>query len=414
MNQEFILQHRLESPSALALRYHGVEGIDLPYCLEQIESWQKARTKLPRWAATAGLIFPPRLAMEQCSGEVASEYKKEVIKESLTPRPDSSFVDLTGGFGVDFSALAPLFAKATYVERQPHLCDIARHNLPLLGLPGAKVVNAEAEDYLQQMPPQTLIYLDPARRDAHGGKVVDLNDCSPRLPELLPLLLQKAQVIMVKLSPMLDWHRAVEQLRGVTEVHIVATDGEVKELLIVMMADGGVRKTEEAFKLYACSLTPNPSPKGEGSIISFIINPKDRRQEKVSTPLSLWRGVGGETFPYLYEPNPALMKAGLFSELAERYALRQISPNSHLFIGNRSIDFPGRRFQISAISSMNKRELRHALQGITQANIAVRNFPLSAEALRKKLKLRDGGDVYLFATTTADGQHVIIICKKAL
>ena len=316
----------------------------------------------------------------------------------------TSMVDLTGGFGVDFSFLAPHFAQATYVERNARLCQGAEHNFALLGLNHAQVVCAEAEQYIDEMQPVSLIYLDPARRDAQGGKTVAIAQCTPDVAALLPLLLKKAQAVMVKLSPMLDWHKAIVDLNNhIASIDIVATHGECKELLLVLRPQQSqeVRVTcvNDAQRFSFSTATPYASPVP-------LAQPLLQADEK-------WRNTQGTL--YLFEPNAAIMKVGCFAALAQTYGVRAVGANSHLFVADHDIShFPGRRFAVTALSTLNKQALKTVLAGVTQANVAVRNFPLTAEALRKKLKLRDGSDRYLFATTDTVGTRLLFCCQQAV
>ncbi len=388
--RQFIKVHREEDVRKLALGSHA-EGVDLPLALQQIAGWQTARKKLPSWAAVDSIIYPPHLNMEQCSSEQTAKYKG-----SLTPNPSPSergtFVDLTGGFGIDFYFMAKGLrtegkgVRAVYVEHNPELCEIARHNFQVLGLE-AEVMNGEAEDYLKKMSHADVVYLDPARRDAYGSRTYDIKDCTPNVIELMPLLLEKADTIILKLSPMLDWRKAVEDLGHVAEVHIVSVDNECKELLLVVK-----QQPCTAFKVICVN---------NDDIFEFAPSVHSTVNHE---PL---------TMNYLYEPNASIMKAGCFQEIEKAFDVCQLSNNSHLFVSEKEIKkFPGRLFLIETVTSMNKQELKAALQGIERANIAVRNFPMSAEALRKKLRLKDGGEVFIFATTLSDNSHKLFICRK--
>jgi len=309
---------------------------------------------------------------------------------------------LTGGFGIDFYWMSQQFGKRTYVERNVDLCDIARHNFQQLGLE-TEVVCAEAEDFLKEMPPVDALFLDPARRDAHGSRTYGIEDCTPNVLELLPLLKEKADRIILKLSPMLDWRKAVSDLGVVSEVHIVSVDNECKELLLV------IRKDLPTNPLLVCvdgDRTFRVIPT-VGTHHSHGGNASFPRWESLVPTEGTFRGL------YLYEPNASIMKAGCFREVAEAFAVEPLSANSHLFIADHDVEeFPGRKFRIETMTSMNKQELKYALAGIDKANIAVRNFPMTAEQLRKKLKLRDGGDVFIFGTTLSDGSHQLFICRK--
>lgn len=428
--REFVAMHRNEDVRELALKAKRVEGLDLPLALDQIAGWQIARKKLPQWASCEGIVYPPHISMEQCSSQFTAQYKSEIAQTLLAPAatvrarvsdsaesvmqtaksafqlsdsPESdtlvarsSMVDLTGGFGVDFSYLARGFRQATYVERQRHLCDLAEHNMAALGLDQARIVCGDGVEYLRQMGPVDFIYLDPARRDEHGSRTYAIEDCTPNVLELRDLLLAKSQYTLVKLSPMLDWRKAVADFDGtVREVHIVATGNECKELLLVL----GQQMHEEP-----------SAPR------VFCVN-DNQRIDYDSAAYTQGLRIGGKPLPevknYLYEPNASIMKAGCFDLVEERFGVTQVGPSSHLFVSATPVaDFPGRGFAIEAIGGMNKKDIKRLLNGTKQANIAVRNFPLTAPQLRKKLKLADGGPVYLFGTTMQGCDHVLLRTSK--
>ncbi|WP_443865503.1 THUMP-like domain-containing protein [Leyella stercorea] len=415
---EFIREYRERDIRQLALQANRFPDVDMLYALDQIQGWQIARRKLPKWAACDGVIFPPHLSMEQCSSEPTAQYKLNLAMEWTTLNSELStqncrrqqfktqnskfktstrMTDLTGGFGVDFSFTSCAFAAATYVERNEQLCHIVEHNLPLLGLNNATVVCADAVEYLSTVEPQTMLFLDPARRDEHGAKTVMLADCTPDVVQLLPKLLEKSRFTMLKLSPMLDWHKAVDDLQGtVREVHIVSVGGECKELLLVLST-----VVESELKVYCADL----STASDTSSL-FVYTPGS------SAPVSNSK-LKTQNSKFVHEPNASIMKAGCFDELAAAYGVSPVSRNSHLFLSDEPIeDFPGRSFVVERVTTMNKGELRKALVGIEKANIATRNFPLTVAELRKRLKIKDGGDVYIFATTTAEGEHLLLISRK--
>ena len=395
---EFIREYRERDVRQLALQANRFPDVDMPYALDQIQGWQIARRKLPKWAACDGVIFPPHLSMEQCSSEPTAQYKLNLAMEWASRVGHASrMTDLTGGFGVDFSFTSCAFAAATYVERNEQLCHIVEHNLLLLGLDNATVVCADAVEYLSTVEPQTMLFLDPARRDEHGAKTVMLADCTPDVVQLLPQLLEKSRFTMLKLSPMLDWHKAVDDLQGtVREVHIVSVGGECKELLLVLST-----VVESELKVYCADL----STASDTSSL-FVYTPGSSAPVANST-----FNIQHSTF--LHEPNASIMKAGCFDELAAAYGVSPVSRNSHLFLSDEPVeDFPGRSFVVERVTTMNKGELRKALVGIEKANIATRNFPLTVAELRKRLKIKDGGDVYIFATTTAEGEHLLLISRK--
>jgi 16S rRNA G966 N2-methylase RsmD len=367
------------------------------------------------------------------SKENVNEIKEEPHEGDFSE--ETGFVDLTGGFGVDFSYIASrLGVKSMYVERQAHLCEAAKENFGRLGLKNAIVKNgdgievlhsfaskkeAAASDSLGITEDQSrsllktnlglkLIFIDPARRDDAGNKVVSLKDCTPDVTLLQEEMLSKADYVIIKLSPMLDWHRAVSELSCVKEVHIISVNNECKELLLVLSArnmggmeassaDGEV-KHAGSLRIYCVN-----------DAQSFVCDELDMESSSVRIAPPVL-----EEMQYLYEPNASLMKAGCFSVLSERYGARMLSKNSHLFVSQAPIEaFPGRSFRIIAVSSFNKKELKRHLSGITKANIATRNFPLSVAELRKRLKLKDGGETYIFATTLSDESHVLVITEKA-
>ena len=434
---EFIQEYREKDTRQLALQSARFPDVDMPYALDQIKGWQTARRKLPTWAACDGIVYPPHLSMEQCSSEPTAQYKLNLAME-WARRVDhaSSMTDLTGGFGVDFSFTSCAFASATYVERNAQLCQMVEHNLPLLGIDNAKVVCADAVDYLSTLDMQTMIFLDPARRDQHGAKTVILADCTPDVVQLLPQLLKKSRFTMLKLSPMLDWHKAVEDLQGmVREVHIVSVGGECKELLLVLSEEmkselkvfcadletgGGSGGSSRSSGSSSSSLSSEPSFPRTPSSPSAPSHPST---PSLSASLFVYTPSASRPAPnsklktqnskFLHEPNASIMKAGCFDELAAAYGVSPVSRNSHLFLSAEPVDgFPGRSFSIERVTTLNKRELRQALAGIEKANIATRNFPLSVAELRKRLKLKDGGDVYIFATTTAEDEHLLLISHK--
>lgn len=458
--QDFIRQHQDEDVRQLAFLGSKYPEVDMPFALDQIRGRKMARVKLPRWASLEGIIYPPHISMEQCSSESTALYKAELAARLLGLPASSSgtemkaeneieFVDLTGGFGVDFSYIAArLGVKSMYVERQAHLCEAAKENFGRLGLKNAIVKNGDGIEVLHSFLPKKddaasaddslgitydqprsllktnlglkIIFVDPARRDDAGNKVVSLKDCTPDVTVLQEEMLSKADYVIIKLSPMLDWHRAISELSHVREVHIISVNNECKELLLVLSARNmgdmeassadGVGGTEEAEGTdgavkYAGKLRIYCVNDAQ----SFVCDESDMETSSVKiAPSTL------EEMLYLYEPNASLMKAGCFGVLSGRYDARMLSKNSHLFVSQAPIEaFPGRSFRIIAISSFNKKELKRHLSGITKANIATRNFPLSVAELRKRLKLKDGGETYIFATTLSDESHVLVITEKA-
>ena len=377
---DYIRQHADEDVRQLALRGHKCPDVDLQYALEQIAGRQKARTKLPSWAAIDGIVYPPHLSMEQCSSEVTARYKASIAGKGAL------FVDLTAGFGVDMAFISQGFQKPVHVEQQPQLCAISSENFRLLGLNHIEVVCGDGVAYLHTMRHADLLFIDPARRDVHGGRTYDISDCTPNVLEILDEMLEKADRVMIKLSPMLDWRKAVADLGKVNEVHIISVDNECKELLLILS------KTKKPLRVF-CVNNDECFEVVEGISSQPRPLPQDMR--------------------YLYEPNASVMKAGCFALIEQRFGVVQLERNSHLFVSDKEIlGFPGRQFLIEKRTSMNKRELKATLADVDQANITVRNFPMSVAELRKRLKLKEGGDVYIFATTISDEGHQLLVCRK--
>lgn len=421
---EYIVANRNRRVEDVALELSRRTDLDAPFVLRQIEGYQRMRNKVPRWTEVEGIHFPPRLALEQCSGQPAAEYKAAVVNCLLraaclvrggSASAELTFVDLTGGMGVDFSFIAPLFNTRTYVEQREELVEAARHNFPLLGLGDAHIVHGDGIDYLRTMEPVDLIFLDPARRDANGGKTVLIEDCEPNVAALLPELRAKARFVMVKLSPMLDLHRAVSTLHSkapgcVAEVHIFSSAGECKDLLLVIQ---GNYRADTAQPNVPSTETSAQTPHtifcaDEHSVFSF--NSKEENDAVCRTADSL-EG-------YLYEPGPSIMKAGAFRTVATRYGIAQLHPNSHLYVSPVKVEnFQGRTFHIERTYTFAKADLKALAAALKaeggKANLTVRNFPSTVADLRKKLKLKEGGSTYLFATTDAQEHKIIIACRKA-
>ena len=425
--QRFIRENANKDIRTLALSGSKYPDVDIPFALDQIAGRQTARKKIPRWADIDDVVYPPHLSMEQCSSEQTALYKASMVE-------GETLVDLTGGFGVDFSFMSCGFKKSIYVERQKHLCEIADSNFGVLKLTGANVVCGDGVEYLETLDHVSWIYLDPARRNEHGGKTYAISDCMPDVTEIKDLLLAKADKVMVKLSPMLDWRKAVADLGNcVSEVHIVSVDNECKELLLIMQRDVAelkvvcVNNDEEFVFGSKGGTSPDPSQGGENGCNLSSQESKGVKGSQRPLPLdannlssespSLREGLGVGSLStestYLYEPNASIMKAGCFAELERAFGAKQVERNSHLFVSERFIeDFPGRKFRVEKVTTLNKKDIKNALDGIVKANITVRNFPMSVEQLRKRLKIKEGGSDYIFATTLMDKSHVLLLCSR--
>lgn len=382
--KQFIRDNLNVDVPTLALRKAPV-GTDFSLALRQIEARQLLKKKVPEWSDNEDLLFSTHLPIEQCSSEATARYKAKLFQ-------GHSLADLTGGLGIDTYYLSQNFQQTDYVERQPELCDLAKHNFAQLKA-RIKVWNETAENYLIGCEPKDCFYLDPARRDLYGRKTVSIGDCTPDVLTIQDLLFQKADYVMVKLSPMLDISKALEELKHVKEVHVLAVNNECKELVFLMQRGFWGQPT-----LFAANLLTNQP------VVNFTFS------KEHDCPLHIADHIG----QYLYEPNAALMKAGCYRLLTERYGVLKLHKNSHLYTSETLVSsFPGRVFVVEGSAAYNKKVKNILLSGLDKANLAVRNFPLSVDALRKTLKIKEGGETYLFATTLRNEEKVIVRTKKS-
>lgn len=381
--KQFIRENLNADVPTLALKKAPV-GTDFSLALRQIAARQLLRKKVPEWSENEDLLFPAHLSIEQCSSEATAQYKANLLK-------GNAFADLTGGLGIDTFYIDRHFQKTDYVERQEELSDLARHNFSVLNTK-IEVHNETAEDYLNHCEPKDCIFIDPARRDEHGRKTISIADCTPNVADLQDLLLQKAEKVMVKLSPMLDISKALEKLHHVKEVHVVAVANECKELDFIL-------------------------ERGYQGEIQFVCVNLLTEQPEVRFTMDEERNSSGKlaesVLKYLYEPNPAVMKAGCFKLLTQRFDVFKLHKNSNLYTSEDLIsDFPGRIFEVEGWAPYNKKVKQALLQEVDKASIAVRNFPLSVAELRKALKIGDGDAIYLFSTTLKGEQKIIVKTKK--
>lgn len=379
--QKFIDDHINDQPAELMLKASQFPDWPMKAIVEQIAAKKKAKAKLPEWYATQGIIWPAAISMEQCSSEITAKYKASLVS-------GKSMSDLTGGFGVDIYYLSKSFSEATHVEMNVDLHQLVQHNFDCLKA-NIETVLGSAEDYLKDMSQVDLVYLDPARRDSSSNKVVFLEDYSPNVIEMLPQLQEKSKEVLIKVSPMLDIKKAISDLGSVAEVHVVAVKNEVKELLFLL------REEQRETSVKAVNL-------GEDQPEVFEFSYK--KEESIDSEFS---GI----LDYLYEPNAAILKAGAFKSIVAEFGLKKLEANSHLYTSQMLIgDFPGRSFKVLDELSFNKKKLKKQLQSV-QANITVRNFPMSVKEIRNKTGLKEGGDQYIFATTDQEGKKVLL-CEK--
>ena len=370
------------------------------FLARQTEGRKAMITKLPSWAENMSILFPVKISLEQCSSEATALYKASLVS-------GESMVDLTGGFGVDCSFLSKKFSKIDYVEQNTELCEIAEHNFRVLGL-NIKVNNAESVEFLKAMPAVSCIYIDPARRDVKGKKTADLSLCSPNLLEIRDILLEKCDSLLIKLSPMFDISSALEVFPECRQVHVVSVKNECKELLLLV--EGGFCGETEIVCVDLDELGISVQTSGEPSLLEL-----SRVQPEITSVASNLKKEKGEIISYsspkayLYEPNASIMKAGLFKTVANRYNVQKLHPSTHLYTSEELVpDFPGRSFEIKKVTKVQRKEI----QDIEKANLSIRNFPGNVADLRKKLKLKDGGDTYIFACTLNDNSKVLIVTEK--
>lgn len=385
--QKFILEHQDDDPADLLLAASKYPDVPLREVAAQIKARQKAKYKIPSWYHTKEIIFPSTLSMEQCSSETTARLKSELLS-------GDRLIDLTGGAGVDTYFLSQHFTQTFYVERQPELGSLAKHNFTRLQAGHIQVNITEALDFLNSdLFPVDWIYIDPVRRDDHNARLFRLSDCQPDVTKMLDILFLRTNNILIKASPMLDIKQALKELKYVKKIYVVAVKNEVKEVLYVIQK--GFDQTPEIN-------TINIIKPQERQFFSFNSHSEAQAQVTFDYPKS-----------YLYEPNAAILKAGGFKIVGDYFNVSKLHPHSHLYTSDQYCEkFPGRRFKILALSKLNKKEvLSHVPEG--KANITTRNFPYTVPAIRKKTGLKPGGDRFVLATTDKDLKLVLLICAKA-
>lgn len=414
----FITKNAHLTPSEAALAAPRNTQIDILFAINQIAGKQIAQQKLPNWASCNEVIYPAHISMEQCSSQATAQYKANLahnlLKKMHKQESPHILVDLTGGFGVDCTIMSQFFDSALCIEQQPELSSIAQHNMHALHITNVQCYNTNSLEALNAIPQATMIYIDPARRNTQGARTYAIEDCTPNVLNIKNQLLQKSAIVLVKLSPMLDWHKTVSDLKGnVAEVHIVAHKNECKELLLVLN-----NNLHTQLLVHCVNDTQHTTftatydiPTNQVSVTLEESHDTKQQHPKHLLPLQNWKMWAH----YVYEPNAAIMKAGCFTTLGQQYGMQQISSNSHVYIADTYYpDFPGKIWKIEKIFSMNKQEIKRSLNDITHANIITRNFPMSAESLRKRLKIQNGGQTRIIATTDSSKEHVLIRATAAV
>jgi len=382
--QKFIDDHLGADLSKMAFKYKEVEGVSIQLILQQIQGKIKAKDKIPSWYSTPGIIFPPTLNLEQSSSEATALYKARLIR-------GKTLIDLTGGFGIDTASFSSHFENVIYVERNEALTEIVRHNLEAFQITNVEVNTGDAESFLSKVTEADVIFIDPARRDSNNNRVFKLEDCEPDVIRLLPQLFKKTEHIVIKTSPLLEIKSTIRALKSVSEVHVVALENDCKEVLYLLKKD-----YSSSPEIYAVNLSDNSCEK-------FHFNYEDENNKAILSP----------PLRYLYEPNSSILKASAYNSVAQVYKLSKLHPNSHLYTSDVLLqDFPGRKFEIIATSKYDRKQLMAVLTS-EKANVTARNFSDSVTQIRKKLQLKDGGEVYLFATTDLDNRLILVVTKKA-
>lgn len=384
----FIRSHANDNVRDLALRGCKDVSVDFKFALQQIEGRQKSKDKLPDFYQNENILYPPTVSMEQCSSTPTAQYKASLVE-------GETFADLTGGFGIDTFALSRRFKHGYHIEPNSALSELVQHNASVLNISNLEFIQDTMEESLSQIPNVDCLYIDPSRRDSHGNRVVCLEDCTPNIIEWKSTLLGKCKKLMIKLSPMIDIKRSLLQLPETSDIYTIAVNGECKEVLLILEA--GKDPTDR------CIHTINILKDGYQIF-------ETTASEEVDAMPTLTNTLGR----YLYEPNAAVLKAGTFKSIATRFGLEKLHPHTHLYTSDiLAKDFPGRIFNVDDSYSFNKKEIKKALGDIKKANVAVRNFPLTAEELKALMKIKDGGEVFLFGATLTDGKLTVIQATKA-
>ncbi|XCF07600.1 class I SAM-dependent methyltransferase [Tamlana crocina] len=382
--QEFISEHLNADVASILLKGTSFQNLETKDLIEQIEAKKRSQKKLPTWFKTENIYYPNKLNIEQTSSEITAEYKSKLMD-------GHSIIDLTGGFGIDCFYFSKRFEVVVHYEINEELSNIVSHNYGQLKVANIKTISGDGIDYLKSTKSLfDWIYIDPSRRHDTKGKVFFLKDCLPNIPEHVDTLFECSKNIMIKTSPLLDFSVGIDELKNVKSIHVVAVNNEVKELLWILEKDYSGKITIETANL----------KKGNNEHFSFIFEDEKGAVSTYSEPLS-----------YLYEPNSAILKSGGFHSVANQVGVFKFHPHSHLYTSEEFVDFPGRAFKVEQCLPYNKKELKKL--GIEKANITTRNFPETVQQIRKKFKIKDGGSTYLFFTTNATDQKIILVTSKA-
>ena len=388
----FIQAHLSDDPDRLLLSASRYPEIDMPFVVAQITARRQIKEKLPTWYQQEQLLFPAKIAAEQCSSEQTALYKQQLVTK------EDTLCDLTGGLGIDSYYFSRRVKQVYYIERFPSYCEVARANMATLGARNVAVLEGDSTQWLDQLPAIDVFYVDPARRGEGNKRMFALSDCEPDLTQLLPRLLAKAPRVIAKLSPMADLRQTLALLPTTQAIHILSVKNECKELLFVI----GREPRESAVPIHCVHLT-----KQAASDECFVCSLEAEQQAASHLATTLRR--------YLYEPNASVLKAGAFKPVACQFPVEKLQVSSHLYTSDHYLDrFPGRRFEVDEVIPFHSKSCKQLAGQSLQANVTTRNFPLTVEALRKKCRIREGGDIYLFATTGPKEEKLLIRTHKVL
>ena len=380
--QQFITDNLKSNITKLILKGSPFKDVSVQELANQIVAKQKSEHKLKSWFSTENIYYPPKISIEQTSSEITAAYKSKLVS-------GNSIIDITGGFGVDCYYFSKQFKEVIHCEINEDLSEIVKHNYQKLQVKNITTFSGDGLEYLKNNKENfDCIYIDPSRRNDLKGKVFLLNDCLPNVPENIDLLFTKTNQILIKNSPILDITSTINELKFVKEIHIIAVNNEVKELLFLLE-----KEYSDPIKIKTVNI-------GKKEIQTFNFNYKEAVNSEYSDPRS-----------YLYEPNAAILKSGGFHEISQQLKVFKLQQHSHLYTSDEIIDFPGRTFKIENVLSYDKKKLKKLVVE-NKANITTRNFPKTVAQIRKETKIKDGGNSYLFFTTHNTNDYIVISCKK--
>ncbi|WP_291866396.1 class I SAM-dependent methyltransferase [Maribacter sp.] len=383
--QNFISKNINTDISSILLKKSPFTSVTSKELAEQIEAKKKCKNKLPKWFNTSKIYYPNKLNIEQTSSEKTAEYKASILT-------GKSVIDITGGFGIDCFYFSSKIEQVFHCEINTQLSKIVSHNLSILNVKNIKMIPLDGIEYLKKIDLKLdWVYVDPSRRNDRKGKVFLLSDCLPNVPSHVDFLFSKTNNILIKTSPLLDFSVGISELKNVKEIHIVAVENEVKELLWVL----------EKNYTDTISITAVNIVKKRIDLFNFILEEEKENNAELSLPLK-----------YLYEPNAAILKSGAFKTLSKQLNIAKLHTNTHLYTHKDYHNFPGRAFKINSIHPYNKKVIKNL--GITKANVTIRNFPENVSDIRKKHKIKDGGNIYLFFTKNCENSLTVLVCSKVV